>query len=74
MFAAQAAVVIANARRYTEENRAKADLEALINTSPVGVWSSTRRRVTWCRSIRSQGGLSAGSAHRVVARRKSSAY
>ena len=37
MFASQAAVVIANARRYTEEHRAKADLEALINISPVGV-------------------------------------
>ena len=37
MFASQAAVVIANARRYAEEHRAKADLEALINTSPVGV-------------------------------------
>ena len=37
MFASQAAVVIANARRYTEEHRAKDDLEALVNTSPVGV-------------------------------------
>ena len=37
MFASQAAVVIANARRYAEEHRAKADLEALVNTSPVGV-------------------------------------
>ena len=37
MFASQAGVVIANARRYTEEHRAKDDLEALVNTSPVGV-------------------------------------
>ena len=37
MFAAQAALVIANARRHREERRAKADLETLINTSPVGV-------------------------------------
>ena len=37
MFAAQAALVIANARRYREEKRARADLETLINTSPVGV-------------------------------------
>ena len=36
MFAAQAAIAIANARRYGEERRAKADLEALINTSPGG--------------------------------------
>ena len=37
MFAAQAALVIANARRYREEQRAKARLETLVNTSPVGV-------------------------------------
>ena len=37
MFAAQAALVIANARRYREERKARADLEALVNTSPVGV-------------------------------------
>ena len=37
MFAAQAAQVIANARRHREERRAKADLETLVNTSPVGV-------------------------------------
>ena len=37
LFATQAAMAITNARRYEEERRAKADLEALINTSPVGV-------------------------------------
>ena len=37
MFASQAAVVIANARQYRDEQRAKADLEALLDTSPVGV-------------------------------------
>ena len=37
MFATQAAMAIANASRYGEERRAKADLEALVNTSPVGV-------------------------------------
>ena len=37
MFAAQAALVIANARRYRDERRARAELETLINTSPVGV-------------------------------------
>ena len=37
MFASQAALVIANARRYRNELNARADLEALINTSPVGV-------------------------------------
>ena len=37
MFAAQAATAIANARTYRDEQRARADLEALIDTSPVGV-------------------------------------
>ena len=37
MFASQAALVIANARRHREERQARAGLEALINTSPVGV-------------------------------------
>ncbi len=37
MFASQAALVIVNARRYRDEQRARADLEALVNTSPVGV-------------------------------------
>ena len=37
MFASQAALVIANARRHREEQRARAGLETLIDTSPVGV-------------------------------------
>ena len=37
MFASQAALVIANARRYRDEQRVRADLETLINTSPIGV-------------------------------------
>ena len=37
MFASQAAMAIANARRYQDEQRARADLETLIDTSPVGV-------------------------------------
>ena len=37
MFASQAALVIANARRYREERRARADLETLVDTTPVGV-------------------------------------
>ena len=37
LFASQAAMAIANARRYRNERRARADLETLINTSPVGV-------------------------------------
>ena len=37
LFASQAAQVIANARRHREERQARADLETLVNTSPVGV-------------------------------------
>ena len=37
MFASQAAMVIANARRHREEQRARNDLETLIDISPVGV-------------------------------------
>ncbi|MCY4108903.1 MAG: response regulator [Chloroflexi bacterium] len=37
MFASQAALVIANARVHREERQARADLETLVNTSPVGV-------------------------------------
>ena len=37
IFANQAALAITNARRYRDEQRAKADLEALVDTSPVGV-------------------------------------
>ena len=37
MFASQAALVIFNARKYRDERRARADIETLINTSPVGV-------------------------------------
>ena len=37
MFASQAAMVIANARRYREERRSRASLETLVDTSPVSV-------------------------------------
>ena len=37
MFASQAALVIVNARRHRDEQRARKDLETLSNTSPVGV-------------------------------------
>ena len=37
MFASQAALVIVNAGRHREEQRARADLETLMDTSPVGV-------------------------------------
>ena len=37
LFASQAAAAIANARTHRDEQRARADLEALVETSPVGV-------------------------------------
>jgi len=37
LFAAQAAIAIANARAHRDEQRARADLEALVETTPVGV-------------------------------------
>ena len=37
LFASQAAAAIVNARVHTDEQRARADLEALVETSPVGV-------------------------------------
>ena len=37
MFASQAALVIANARQHRDEQRARAGLETLVNTTPVGV-------------------------------------
>ena len=37
LFASQAATAIANARTHRDERRARADLEALIETSPIGV-------------------------------------
>ena len=37
LFASQAATAITNARTYRAERRARADLEALVDTSPVGV-------------------------------------
>ena len=37
MFSSQAALVLANARRHRDEQRTRADLETLIDTSPIGV-------------------------------------
>ena len=37
LFASQAANAVVNARRHQAERRARADIEALINTSPVGI-------------------------------------
>ena len=37
LFGSQAATAVANARTYRDERRARADLQALVETSPVGV-------------------------------------
>jgi len=37
LFASQAAMAISNARRLSDERRARSDLETLIDTSPIGV-------------------------------------
>ena len=37
MFASHVALLMANARRHLEERQARADLEALVNISPVGI-------------------------------------
>ena len=44
MFASQVALVVTNARRHREEQRARADVETLIDTSPVGVVVFDMRR------------------------------
>ena len=52
LFAAQAAVAIANARTYQDERRTRANLEALIDTSPVGVVvfsATTGQPISWNR-------------------------
>ena len=55
LFASQAASAIANARTHRAEQRARADLEALVETSPVGVLvldAKTGRAVSFNREAR----------------------
>ena len=55
LFASQAATAIANARTHRDEQRARADLEALVDTSPVGVVvfdAGTGRPVSFNREAR----------------------
>ena len=54
MFASQAGLVIANARRYRDEHRARADLETLVHTSPGG--RGGLRREDGRHKIRQPGG------------------
>ena len=67
LFASQAATAIANARTYRAEQRARAGLEALIETSPVGVVvfeARTGDLVSLNREARRivEGGCATGSA------------
>ena len=58
LFASQAASAIANARTHRAEQRARADLEALVETSPVGVLvldAKTGRAVSFNREARRIG-------------------
>ncbi len=54
LFAAQAATAITNARAHRDERRARSDLEALVDTSPVGV-VVTRPPADRCRSTPRRG-------------------
>ena len=56
LFASQAATAIANARMHREEQQARADLEALIETCPWASGSSPRRPTSSCRSIARRSG------------------
>ena len=66
LFASQAATAIASARTHRDEQRARADLEALVDTSPVGVVvfdARTGRAVSFNREARRiVGGLRTGDA------------
>ena len=64
MFAMQVALAIANARRYGDEQQAKADLEALINTSPVGVLVFDARTQDVVRFNREASRILGGGAQR----------
>ena len=66
LFASQAATAIAHARAHRDEQRARADLEALVDTSPVGVVvfdARTGRPVSFNREARRiVGGLRSGDS------------
>ena len=66
LFASQAAAAIANARTHRDEQRARADLEALVDTSPVGVVvfdARSGRPVSFNREARRiVGGLRSGDS------------
>ena len=71
LFASQAAQVIANARRHRDEQRARAGLETLIDTSPVGVVVFDMRRALRCHSTGRHAGSSTACAKPARRRRTS---
>ena len=66
LFASQAATAIAHARAHRDEQRARADLEALVDTSPIGVVvfdAKSGRPVSFNREARRiVGGLRSGDS------------
>ncbi|CAI8024218.1 Alkaline phosphatase synthesis sensor protein PhoR [Geodia barretti] len=52
MFASQAAIAISNALKYRAEQRAKSDLQALLNSSPMGVFVLDAKTGDVCHSMR----------------------
>ena len=81
MFASQAALVISNARTYRDEQRARAYLETLVNTAPVGVLvfdadtraltSANREAQRIARDLLLPGRVGAGTAgHRDLPKRR----
>ena len=68
LFASQAGAAIANARRHRAEQRARADLEALVDTSRWASWSSMPGPAIRSRSTGRRSGSSAGWACRAAPR------
>ena len=66
LFASQATSAIANARTHRSERRARADLEALVETSPVGVvaFDAKSGRAV---SFKGQNNRGNGATHRLWA-------
>ena len=71
LFASQAATAIANARTHRNERRARAGLEALIETSPVGVVVFDARRTAARSPSTARRGASPKACARRAARRRS---
>ena len=71
LFASQAATAIANARTHRAEQRARADLEALVDTSPVGVVvfdANSGRPVSFKRQVSALSRQADARAARLAAR------